>query len=150
MILLKGFASPLRSEGILALTAVRVDPDHVAEIIETPRSGAAPTTVANAAHRSVNLVVDCRRIYIDDAGEDLLGFQRSACRQGFGPSHKLAEELFVDLALNDDSASIETDLALMKERPERRGADSIVHIDVVENNHRIETAKLHYGPLQKA
>jgi hypothetical protein len=47
----------LRSERILALTAVRVDPNHVTEVIQATRSRAAPTTVANAAHRRVNLVV---------------------------------------------------------------------------------------------
>src|SRR5207249_3581767 len=86
----------------------------------------------------------------NDGTDDGFRVQGIACRQAVRPSHKLAEKFFVDLALNDDSASIETDLALMKEGPERRGADSIVHIDVVENNHRIETAKLHHGPLQKA
>ena len=86
----------------------------------------------------------------NDGTDDGFRIQGIAGRQGVGPSHKLAEELFVDLALNDDSASIETDLALMKEGPERRGADRIVHIDVVENDHRIETAKFHHGPLQKA
>jgi hypothetical protein len=47
-------ASPmaaLRSEGILALTGVRVDPDHVAEIIQAAGPCAAPATVANSAHR---------------------------------------------------------------------------------------------------
>ena len=38
----------------------------------------------------------------------------------------------------------------MKEGTERRAADSIVHVNVVQDNHRIETAKLHHGPLQKA
>jgi hypothetical protein len=61
-----------------------------------------------------------------------LCFAGIACRQGVGPSHKLAKEFFVDLALNDDSAGIETDLALMKEGTERRGADNIFHIDVVD------------------
>src|SRR5260370_30904608 len=38
----------------------------------------------------------------------------------------------------------------MKEGTERRGADSIFHIDGGEDNHRIENAKFHHGPLQKA
>src|SRR6202007_3258906 len=75
--------------------------------------------------------------------------QGIAKRQGVGPGHKLAEELFVDLALNDDSSSIETDLTLMKEGSERRRADCVVHIDVVENNHRVEAAELHHAPLQQ-
>src|SRR5260370_423249 len=83
----------------------------------------------------------------NDGTDDGFRVQGIACRQAIGPSHKLAEEFFVDLALNDDSAGIETDLALMKEGTERRRADSIVHIDVVENNHRIETAKLHHGQI---
>jgi len=33
---------------------------------------------------------------------------------------------------------------------ESRGADRVVHIDVVEDNPRIETTKLHHGPLQSA
>ncbi len=86
----------------------------------------------------------------NDGTDDGFRVQRIACRQGVGPSHKLAEEFVVDLALNDDSASIEADLALMKEGSERRSADRVVHVDVVEDNHRIETAKLHHGPLQSA
>jgi hypothetical protein len=41
-------------------------------------------------------------------------------------------------------------LALMKEGSEGRRADRVVDIDVVEDNHRIEAAELHDGPLQKA
>jgi hypothetical protein len=35
-----------------------VDPNQIAEVIQTARSSAAPAAVANAAHRLVNLVVD--------------------------------------------------------------------------------------------
>src|ERR1700731_4662814 len=45
-----------KSEWILTLTAVRVDPNHVTEVIQATRARAAPATVANAAHRRVNLV----------------------------------------------------------------------------------------------
>ena len=48
----------LRSEGILALTAVRVDPNQVAEVIQAAGSRPAPAAIANAAHGRVNLVVD--------------------------------------------------------------------------------------------
>ena len=103
--------------------------------------------LASALHAVINQLYGVTR---NDRTDDGFRVQGIACRQGVGPSHKLAEELFVDLALNDDSAGIETDLALMKEGPERRGADSIFHIDVVEDNHRIETTKLQHGPLQEA
>ncbi len=56
----------------------------------------------------------------NDGTDDGFRIQRITDRQGVGPSHKLAEEFFVDLALNDDSARIETDLALMKEGTEHR------------------------------
>jgi hypothetical protein len=74
--------------------------------------------------------------------------QGITCRKSVGPSHKLAEEFFVDLSLNDDSASIRANLALRKEGSKRRGAHSVVRVHVVEDNHRIETAKFQRGPLQ--
>jgi hypothetical protein len=52
--------SSFRSEGILALTAVRVDPNHIAKVIQATGSRATPAAVANSAHRCVNLVVDGR------------------------------------------------------------------------------------------
>lgn len=79
----------------------------------------------------------------------VFGFRRVAGRQAIGPSHKLSEKFLVDLALNDDSARIETNLALMKEGSERRRADRVVHVDVVEDNHWIEATELPHGPLSK-
>ena len=52
--------SALPSEWILALTAMRVDPNQVAEVFQAARTRATPATVANSAHRRVNLVVDGR------------------------------------------------------------------------------------------
>src|ERR1041385_8503425 len=37
----------------------------------------------------------------------------------------------------------------MKERPECRSTDRVVHIDIVQDDHGVETAELHYGPLQE-
>src|SRR6266851_5184108 len=73
-----------------------------------------------------------------------------AVRQGLGRRHKLAEEFLVDLTLKYDVANIEADLDLIKERAERRRADRVVHVDVVEDDHRIETTQLQHGPLQEA
>src|SRR5207237_6758205 len=56
----------------------------------------------------------------------------------------------VYLPLNDDAAGVKADLALMKERAKRRRANSVVHVHVVEDDHRIETAELHHGSLQSA
>ena len=48
------------SERILSLTAVRVDPDQVAEVVQAAGARAAPAAVAHPAHWRVNLVVDGR------------------------------------------------------------------------------------------
>ena len=50
----------------LALAGVRVDPDHVAEVLQAAGSRAAPAAVAHAAHRRVDLVVDGRGVHVDD------------------------------------------------------------------------------------
>jgi len=57
---------------------MRVNPDHVAEIIQAAGPRAAPAAVANAAHRRVNLVKDGRRIQIH-APEFLLPPSSSQC-----------------------------------------------------------------------
>ena len=36
----------------------------------------------------------------------------------------------------------------MEKRSKRRGADGVIHVHVVEDNHRIEPAKFQHGPLQ--
>src|SRR5439155_15737625 len=98
-------------------------------------------------HAAINQMYGVAR---NDGTDDSLRVQGIAGRQAIGAGHKLAKKFFVDLALNDDAARIEADLALMKERAERRGADRVVHVDVVEDDHRIETTKLQHGPLQEA
>src|SRR4051812_5282236 len=65
------FEPLVMSERVLPLTAVRVDPNHVAEIVQAARARAAPAAVANAAHRRMDLVVDGWRIHVHDAGEHL-------------------------------------------------------------------------------
>src|SRR5438093_8916696 len=65
------FKPLVTSERVLPLTAVRIDPDHVAEIIQAVGARAAPAAVADAAHRRVDLVVDGWRIHVHDAGEHL-------------------------------------------------------------------------------
>src|SRR5450432_1904064 len=60
-----------RSKRVLPLTAVRVDPDDVLELLQAVRAGAAPAAVAHSAHRRVNLVVHGGRVDVDDAGQDL-------------------------------------------------------------------------------
>src|ERR1700729_2409080 len=57
----------------LALAAGGVDPDDVGEVGHAVRPGAAPAAVADSAHGSVDLVVDCRRVDVDDAVQDLRG-----------------------------------------------------------------------------
>src|SRR5260370_21357990 len=52
-----------QSEGILALTAMRVDPNQVAEVIQAAGPCAAPTAVAHPAHWRVSLVLDCRGVH---------------------------------------------------------------------------------------
>src|ERR1700704_6266382 len=65
------FKPLVTSERVLPLTAVRVDPNPIAEIVQAARPRAAPAAVANAAHRRMDLVVDGWRIHVHDAGEHL-------------------------------------------------------------------------------
>src|ERR1700755_705610 len=60
------------SERALALLAVRVDPDHLAEVLEAVGAGPSPPRVLDAAHRRVDFVVDRRRVDVDDPVLDLL------------------------------------------------------------------------------
>src|SRR4029077_21095059 len=69
----------------------------------------------------------------NDGSDNGFGFQGIACRQSIGPSYKLAKKFVVNFALDDDSASIQPNLALMKERSERRRAHRVVHVHVVED-----------------
>src|SRR3954447_26971086 len=62
-----------RLERVLTLTAVGVDPDDVAEVVQAVGPGAAPAAVPHAAHRRVDLVVDRGRVDVDDARQDARG-----------------------------------------------------------------------------
>ena len=84
----------------------------------------------------------------DDWTDDGIRVQWITRRKAVRPRHELAEEFIVDLALNDDAPRIQTNLALMKEGAECRGADRVIHVHVVEDNHRVETAKFQHGALQ--
>src|SRR6202000_2873126 len=53
------------SERVLALLAGRVDPDHLAEVLEAVRTGPSPARVLDAAHRRVDFVVDRGRADVD-------------------------------------------------------------------------------------
>ena len=74
---------------------------------------------------------------------------RIARRQGLGSRNELREEFVRNLALDDDAARVETNLALVEERTEGRGAHRVVDVDIVENDHRVEAAKLHRRALER-
>ena len=76
------------------------------------------------------------------------GFERVARRQGLGASDELLEELVVDLALDDDLAGVQADLALVEERPEGRHPHGVVDVDVVEDDHRVVAAELEHRALE--
>src|SRR5450755_10340 len=61
-----------RLERVLALSAARVDPDHVAEVRNAVRTGTTPAAVLDPAHRSVDLVIHRRGVHVDDSVLDPL------------------------------------------------------------------------------
>src|SRR6185312_6129489 len=70
-------------------------------------------------------------------------------RQRLRTRREFFEELIGDLALDDDAPRIEADLTLMEKRPVRRGADGIVHVYIVKDDHWIVAAKLHGRTLER-
>src|SRR5258705_360608 len=86
----------------------------------------------------------------DDGTDDGLRVEGIACRQALRPSDELTEEFFVDLALNDDAPRVEANLPLMKEGAKRRRPDRVLDVHVVEDDHRVETAKFQDRALQGA
>jgi hypothetical protein len=85
----------------------------------------------------------------DQRPDDGAVILRIAGGQRLGARDELLQELIGDLALHDDAARVEADLALVEERAERGRAHRIVHVDVVENDHRVVAAQLHRGALQR-
>src|SRR5450755_3557853 len=61
----------LASEGERPLAAGRVDPNHVREVGGAVGSRSTPTTVTDATHRRMDLVVHRRGVHVDDAVKHL-------------------------------------------------------------------------------
>src|ERR1700674_2964249 len=69
LILMRGSAP--RSDRVLALAAVRVDPNDVLELLQTVRTSPTPTAISYSSHRRMNLIVHSRRVDVDDASQNL-------------------------------------------------------------------------------
>src|SRR5260221_12309366 len=65
--------------------------------------------------------------------DDRLVILGIAGRQRLCARGKFVQEFLCNLTLYDDAAGVEADLSLVEEGAERRRADRIVHIHVVEN-----------------
>ncbi len=110
-----------------------------------------PVWTVAPGDRVLDAVVDeldrrCR----DERADDRLGIQRISGRQGLGARDELLEELVVAAARDDDLACVEADLALVEEGPERRSAHGVVHVDIVEDQHRVVATELEHGALERA
>src|SRR6266436_9989578 len=57
-------------ERVLTFGAACVDPDDVREVGDAVGSGTSPTAVTHAPHGHIRLVVDGRRIYVDNTSHD--------------------------------------------------------------------------------
>src|SRR5882757_6757686 len=79
-----------RSERILTLIAMGVDPDDVREVVEALRARSAPAAVSHSTHRRVDLVVDRGGVHIDNPRENLRrhfeGLVGVACQDRGGQS----------------------------------------------------------------
>src|SRR5882724_10893099 len=60
-----------RSERILTLITMGVDPDDVGEVVQALRPRSAPAAVSHSTHRRVVLVVDRWRVDIDNPRKNL-------------------------------------------------------------------------------
>src|SRR4029077_21221869 len=96
---------------------------------------------------ALNLLHGVRR---NQRPHDCLRVTRIAAFQGLCPGDELFKELIVNSALDDDLACIGADLPLMKEGAKRGGSDSIIHVDIVQDNERIVAAELKNCALERA
>jgi len=77
------------------------------------------------------------------------GFCGSPDWKRFRARDELLQKFSGDLALHDDAARVQADLALVEERAERRRADGIVHVHVIQDDHWVVPTELHRGSLER-